>query len=72
MRNIERCDTLFGMNTPLDRQVLVPASRLDELLELARIASERLDPADALCMALRGAAADVRALAVLEPELGGF
>jgi len=46
--------------------VLVPAGRLDDLLELSRLASERLgiDPVGA---AIKGAAAEVRACAILEP-----
>ena len=49
------------------RLVLVPAGQLDDLLELARLASERLH-GDPVGDALRGSAAAVRANALIEPS----
>lgn len=51
-----------------DRQVVVNAQDLDDLTELARLASDhlqRLDPA--LAASLRSVSAEVRARSVLEP-----
>jgi hypothetical protein len=50
-----------------DSLVLVPARRLDDLLELARLAAERLGDSDPIASALRGSAAQVRSDAILEP-----
>jgi hypothetical protein len=54
-----------------DRQVLVGARSLDELIQLAEIAADRLDTGDpgmdSLRDALRGAAAEVRTHSLLEP-----
>lgn len=57
------------MDTQLShRQVVIPAQVLDDLAELARLASDRLDAQDqSLALSLRGAAAQARAQAVLEP-----
>jgi len=56
-----------GVTTSTDRFALVPAGQLDDLLELSRMAVDRLPDTDPLTSALRGAAAQVRAVAVLEP-----
>lgn len=61
-----------GMMVPVDityadRFALVPVTQLDDLVELARLASERLPETDPLATALRGAAGAVRFAAVLEP-----
>lgn len=53
--------------TYADRFALVPVTQLDDLVELARLASERLPETDPLATALRGAAGAVRFAAVLEP-----
>jgi hypothetical protein len=54
-----------------DRQVLVRATSLDELLQLAEIAADRLstrEPGDeSLRDALKGATAEIRAHSLLEP-----
>jgi hypothetical protein len=51
-----------------ERHVLVRATALDELVQLAEIAAERLQTDDAaLRTALRGAAAEVRTHSLLEP-----
>lgn len=54
-----------------ERHVLVRAKALDELVQLAEIAAERLDTGDpgvdSLRGALRGAAAEVRTHSLLEP-----
>lgn len=47
--------------------VLISATRLDELLELSRAAVERLPENDPLASALRGAVAEVRLSAIIEP-----
>lgn len=47
--------------------VLVSATRLDDLLELARMASERLPSDDPLTSAMRGTIAQVRQSALFEP-----
>ena len=51
------------MNRPL---VLVPASILDDLLELARLAADRIGE-DPLANALRGSTAEVRCSLLMEP-----
>ena len=50
-----------------ERLVVVPFGALDETLELTRLLLERLPHEDQLAIALRGAAANLRAEAVLEP-----
>lgn len=57
------------MTTQLaDRCVAIPVRDLDDLAELARIASDRLEGLDpSLAVSLRGSAAQARAVAVLEP-----
>jgi len=56
-----------GMKALDSRLVLVPVGRLDDLLELSRLAAERL-PNDPVGSALRGAAAEVRASSLIEPS----
>lgn len=56
-----------GVDTSIDRFALVPAGQLDDLLELSRLAVDRLPETDPLASALRGATAQVRIAAVLEP-----
>ena len=58
---------MMPVETTTNRFALVPATELDDLLELARLASGRLPETDPLVMALRGSAAAVRSAAVLEP-----
>lgn len=55
------------MNALDGKAVLVPATLLDDLLELARLAADRLPEDDSLASNLRGQAASVRHSAVLEP-----
>lgn len=57
------------MTTQLaDRCVAIPARDLDDLAELARLASDRLVGLDpSLAASLRGSAAQARSVAVLEP-----
>jgi len=55
------------MNALEGRLVLVSASRLDDMLELARLASDRLPAEDPIALALKGAAAQVRSEVVFEP-----
>lgn len=55
-----------GMEATTDRLVMVPATPLDDLIELATRAYDRL-PEDALRSALRGAIAEVRTSLVVEP-----
>lgn len=50
-----------------DRLVVVPAALLDDLLELARLAVDRLDRDDPLRSALAGSVGAVRTTATLEP-----
>lgn len=54
------------VDTRSDRLVLVPARQLDDLAELARLASNRLDD-PVLADALRGAIAGLTNVAVAEP-----
>lgn len=61
----EVCHTA-SMNTLEGRQVLVPADRLDDLLELARLAIERL-PDDQLARSLKAATSDIRLSRLFEP-----
>lgn len=66
LRRANIMDRLRSMNALEDRMVLVPAGQLDDLLEVSRLASERLH-GDAVGDALRGSAAAVRASSLLEP-----
>ncbi len=50
-----------------DRLVLVPAAQLDELLELARLAAERIPDPDPLRAALVGAIGAIRQAVIVEP-----
>lgn len=51
-----------------DRLVVVSARELDDLLELSRLAADRLEGADGLiAKELRGSAAAVRRDALMEP-----
>jgi len=54
------------MNALDGRLVLVPADQLDDLLELARIATDRL-PDDQLSRSLRAAIGQVRLSQLVEP-----
>lgn len=58
--------SVHPMNTTDRRLVLVPADQLDDLLELARVAVDRL-PDDQLSRALRGQISEVRVSALMEP-----
>lgn len=59
---------MWDMNGSLEnRLVVVPADRLDDLLELTRLAADRLPETDGLVSALRFAAAEVRQRGLLEP-----
>ena len=55
------------MNTLDGRLVVVSARDLDDVLELARVASDRLPEHDPIASNLRGAIAQVRTSAVMEP-----
>lgn len=50
-----------------DRLVIISAQALDDLLELARMAAERLPQEDALHNALVGSISQVRTSATIEP-----
>ncbi len=57
-----------GMNALDGRMVVVPASVVDDLTELSRLAADRLEHLDpALAGSLRGSAAQVRLTVVHEP-----
>jgi len=57
-----------GMNALDGRMVVVPASVVDDLTELSRLAADRLEVLDpALAGSLRGSAAQVRLTVVHEP-----
>ena len=59
---------MTGMNSLAARHVVVNAADLDDLTELARLASDRIEALDpALAASLRAVSAEVRARAVLEP-----
>lgn len=47
--------------------VVVDANALDDLLELVRVAIDRLNAEDDLARCLRGVAADIRTRSLLEP-----
>jgi hypothetical protein len=49
------------------RLVVIPAAQLDDLLELSRLAADRLDDIDPLRLALIGAVGAVRLSAIVEP-----
>ena len=55
------------MNGIRDRHVIVSAGQLDDLVELASLAAQRLPETDPLTSALRGSIAQVRSESVLEP-----
>lgn len=55
-----------AMNALQGRMVVVPAEALDDLLELTRLATDRL-PDDQLSRSLRASAAQIRIAAVVEP-----
>lgn len=57
---------ITSMNALDGRLVLVPADQLDDLLELARIATERL-PDDQLSKSLKAAVGQVRLSQLVEP-----
>jgi hypothetical protein len=67
LRTANACGKMDSMFSSTDRLVLVPMRALDDLLELARLASERLPESDVLRGALAGQAATVRAAACPEP-----
>jgi hypothetical protein len=50
-----------------NRLVVVPADRLDDLLELSRLAADRIPESDDLGRMIRSTAADIRQRALLEP-----
>lgn len=58
---------LVPMMNSTDRLVLVPATQLDDLLELARLAVDRLPETDPLRSCLLGSVAGVRSAALSEP-----
>lgn len=51
-----------------DAVALVNTRQLDDLLVLAQRALDRIDPYDPLALALRGAIAETRISAILEPH----
>jgi hypothetical protein len=55
-----------AMNALQGRMVVVPAQALDDLLELTRLATDRL-PDDQLSRSMRASAAEIRVVAVVEP-----
>lgn len=55
------------MSTSTDRLVVVPAALLDDVLELARLAADRLPNPDPLRAALTGSTAAVRSAIIVEP-----
>lgn len=67
LRTANKCVMMVAVDTSTDRFVLVPHRELDDLLELSRLAAERLPDTDPLASALRGSRAQVRSIAVLEP-----
>ena len=60
-------DMMNTMYASTDRLVLVPATLLDDLLELARLAADRLPEHDSLRMSLAGSVSATRACALPEP-----
>lgn len=66
LRNSVRQSKIGSMYAIDGRLVLVPADQLDDLLELARIATERL-PEDQLARSLRAAISQVRLSRSVEP-----
>lgn len=66
LRCIAKTHKIASMNALDGRLVLVPADQLDDLLELSRIATERL-PDDQLSRSLRAAISQVRLSQLVEP-----
>lgn len=66
LRHLLKTSKMPNMNALDGRLVLVPADQLDDLLELARITTERL-PDDQLCRSLRAAISQVRLSQLVEP-----
>lgn len=58
---------MSSMYASTDRLVLVPATQLDDLLELARLGADRLPEHDPLRLSLVGSIGAVRACALPEP-----
>ncbi len=56
-----------GIDVTPEKLVMVSARRLDDVLELARLAVGRLPQDDPLTRALAGAVAETRLTAVVEP-----
>lgn len=67
LRGVNRHEKMTLMENTTDRLVLVPMTQLDDLLELARHASERLPEGDPLRWSLQGATSAVRSAATAEP-----
>lgn len=59
--------TVEPMDAIQDRLVLVRAGALDEVLELARLAAERLPQDDPLTFALKGTIGQIRSGVLIEP-----
>lgn len=66
LHTLRKMASVQTMNALQGRMVVVPADTLDDLLELTRLAAERL-PDDQLAKSLRATASEVRVAAVMEP-----
>lgn len=67
LQDVDDADMVPSMESTTNRLVLVPFSALDDTLELTRALIERVPHEDPLGIALRGALANLRAEAILEP-----
>lgn len=66
-RNKRAYHLVVEHNISTDRLVVISATQLDDLLELARLAVDRLDEIDPLRSALAGSISAVRMSATFEP-----
>lgn len=67
LRGCRHRGSMCHMMTSDERLVIVRAKPLDDALELARLAVERLGDADPIARELRGAIAEVRSSGLMEP-----
>jgi hypothetical protein len=67
LRGVNSHEMMTSMENTTERLVLVPMTQLDDLLELARHAIERLPEGDPLRWSLTGSVSAVRSAATAEP-----
>lgn len=71
LRSVNDAAMMESVDTSVDRWVLVPAKRLDDLLETSRMAADRLPSNDPLTMALKASIADTKISSLVDPTVEG-